>query len=256
MLFVPVAVRRVHRQRQADPRLLQGRDPVSGARRLSGGEVRRLLAVTDYRDPVIQDEIKANGWMIWPPIRYSYRTVNNDIPEAAPAKPSWLYDKEKRCQPLSAGRRRPELHDRQLELARHRRPGARRAGARHLRLPHLGAVRADPDARLGGHRRVGRRRAGLFRRLDRPAVPALHRDLVVDPGALSAADHRRRAAARLLRPARPHAAVLLGRAWSAWCGPSSCAPATSNMSTRRARSASPTAPSCSGTCCPTPWWRR
>ena len=35
--------------------------------------------------------------MIWPPIRYSYRTVNNEIPEAAPAKPSWLYSKEERC---------------------------------------------------------------------------------------------------------------------------------------------------------------
>ena len=57
-----------------------------------------FLAVTDYRDPVIQDEISANGWILWPPIRYSYRTVNNDIPEAAPAKPSWMYDRETRCQ--------------------------------------------------------------------------------------------------------------------------------------------------------------
>jgi microcin C transport system permease protein len=56
-----------------------------------------FLAVTDYRDPVISEEIEANGWMIWPPIRYSYRTVNNDIPEAAPAKPSWMYDAETRC---------------------------------------------------------------------------------------------------------------------------------------------------------------
>ncbi len=56
-----------------------------------------FLAVTDYRDPVIQDEIKANGWMIWPPIRYSYRTSNNEIPEAAPAKPSWMYSAEQRC---------------------------------------------------------------------------------------------------------------------------------------------------------------
>lgn len=56
-----------------------------------------FLAVTDYRDPVISEEIEANGWMIWPPIRYSYRTVNNDIPEAAPAKPSWRYDTETRC---------------------------------------------------------------------------------------------------------------------------------------------------------------
>jgi len=28
-----------------------------------------FYAVTDYRDPVIHDEINANGWMIWPPIR-------------------------------------------------------------------------------------------------------------------------------------------------------------------------------------------
>jgi len=55
-----------------------------------------FLAVTDYRDPFIQEEINANGWMIWPPIRYSYRTVNNEIPGAAPAKPSWLYTKEER----------------------------------------------------------------------------------------------------------------------------------------------------------------
>jgi len=56
-----------------------------------------FLAVTDYRDPVIQDEIQANGWLVWPPIRYSYRTVNNEIPDAAPAKPSWMYSKEERC---------------------------------------------------------------------------------------------------------------------------------------------------------------
>ena len=56
-----------------------------------------FLAVTDYRDPVIQEEIEAEGWMLWPPIRYSYRTVNNEIPAAAPAKPSWLYDVETRC---------------------------------------------------------------------------------------------------------------------------------------------------------------
>ncbi|WP_025029891.1 ABC transporter permease [Nitratireductor aquibiodomus] len=56
-----------------------------------------FLAVTDYRDPIISEEIAANGWVVWPPIRYSYRTVNNEIPEAAPAKPSWMYSKEERC---------------------------------------------------------------------------------------------------------------------------------------------------------------
>lgn len=62
-----------------------------------------FLAVTDYRDPFIQDEIEANGWMIWPPIRYSYRTVNNEIPTAAPAKPSWMFTEEERCARYAMG---------------------------------------------------------------------------------------------------------------------------------------------------------
>ena len=62
-----------------------------------------FFAVTDYRDPVIQDEIEANGWMLWPPIRYNYRTVNKDIPQAAPSKPFWLYSKEERCQRYPLG---------------------------------------------------------------------------------------------------------------------------------------------------------
>lgn len=56
-----------------------------------------FLAVTDYRDPFIQDEINANGWMLWPAVRYSYRTVNNEIPVPAPAPPSWTMTKDERC---------------------------------------------------------------------------------------------------------------------------------------------------------------
>jgi microcin C transport system permease protein len=62
-----------------------------------------FYAVTDYRDPFIQNEIEANGWMLWPPIRYSFNTANNEIPEAAPAKPSWLYTKEERCSRYEGG---------------------------------------------------------------------------------------------------------------------------------------------------------
>ena len=36
-----------------------------------------FLAVTDFRDPVNADEISANGWMVWPPIHYSYGTGAN-----------------------------------------------------------------------------------------------------------------------------------------------------------------------------------
>ena len=62
-----------------------------------------FLAVTNYRDPFIRDEIKANGWIVWPPIRYSYRTVNNEIPQSAPAKPSWMYSIEERCSRYAQG---------------------------------------------------------------------------------------------------------------------------------------------------------
>ncbi|KWV41448.1 MULTISPECIES: ABC transporter permease [Rhizobium] len=56
-----------------------------------------FLAETDYRSDVIADEINANGWMIWPPIRYSYRSVNSNIPHSAPTPPFWLMSKEERC---------------------------------------------------------------------------------------------------------------------------------------------------------------
>ena len=56
-----------------------------------------FLAVTDYRIPEFAEAIEQHGWAIWPPIRYSYRTVNNEIPEPAPSKPSWLYSAEERC---------------------------------------------------------------------------------------------------------------------------------------------------------------
>jgi microcin C transport system permease protein len=57
-----------------------------------------FLAVTDYKDPVIIDEITANGWMLWPPIRFSYDTINKDYPRRKgpgglclgyPAPPPW-----------------------------------------------------------------------------------------------------------------------------------------------------------------------
>jgi len=62
-----------------------------------------FLATTDYRDPFIQEEINGNGWMLWPPIRYSYRTVNKDLPEPAPARPWWSMSKEQRCKAYPLG---------------------------------------------------------------------------------------------------------------------------------------------------------
>ncbi len=48
-----------------------------------------FLAETDYRDPVISDEIAREGWAVWPPIRYSYNTHNLDVPTPAPSPPTW-----------------------------------------------------------------------------------------------------------------------------------------------------------------------
>jgi microcin C transport system permease protein len=42
----------------------------------------------DYRDPEVKRLIAAKGWMLWPPIRYSARTINRDLPVPAPAPPS------------------------------------------------------------------------------------------------------------------------------------------------------------------------
>jgi microcin C transport system permease protein len=53
-----------------------------------------FLARTDYRDPFIADEIKARGWMIWPPIHYSYRTIERALPTPAPSPPTWMLTKE------------------------------------------------------------------------------------------------------------------------------------------------------------------
>jgi len=62
-----------------------------------------FLAETDYRSDFIRDEIEANGWMIWPPIRYSYQTVNSNIPHSAPTAPFWLMSKEERCSAYPEG---------------------------------------------------------------------------------------------------------------------------------------------------------
>lgn len=42
----------------------------------------------EYRDPYIMEKIEERGWMIWPPIRFSYDTVNYDLPSPAPSPPT------------------------------------------------------------------------------------------------------------------------------------------------------------------------
>ncbi len=52
-----------------------------------------FLAETDYRDEVIAKEIDAHGFMVWPPIRFSYRTINRRLPTPAPSPPTWVLSK-------------------------------------------------------------------------------------------------------------------------------------------------------------------
>jgi microcin C transport system permease protein len=58
-----------------------------------------FLAVTDYKDPVILEELQKNGWAIWPPIGYSYHSINKDYPRIKsasgqclgfPGPPPWM----------------------------------------------------------------------------------------------------------------------------------------------------------------------
>ncbi len=57
-----------------------------------------FLAITDYKDPVNLKEIEDHGWALWPPIGYSYDTINKDYPGRKgleglclgyPAPPPW-----------------------------------------------------------------------------------------------------------------------------------------------------------------------
>ena len=50
-----------------------------------GGE---FATAADYRDPAVADLINERGFMIWPPIRFSYGTINYDLPSPAPSPPT------------------------------------------------------------------------------------------------------------------------------------------------------------------------
>ena len=214
-----------------------------------------LGTAADYRDPYTQKYLdEHNAIEIWPPIRFSYKTINDRPPSAFPVEADLDVERgrlrfrrqERLCPMRHAGN----------ELARHRRPGPRRAGAADLRLSHFGSVRPGADHRLVDHRHRRRRGAGLFRRLDRPVVPALHRNLDLGAGALSAADHFLGAGARLLRAARHSAAVLLGAARRPGARRIPARPQfriyPGGARARRLQQSHHVPPSA----CRTPWWRR
>ena len=50
-----------------------------------GGE---FEMTADYRDPFVIELIQEQGWMVWPPIRFSYDTINYNLPSPAPSPPT------------------------------------------------------------------------------------------------------------------------------------------------------------------------
>ncbi|HET9903360.1 MAG TPA: ABC transporter permease [Xanthobacteraceae bacterium] len=63
-----------------------------------GGE---FETAADYRDPYLQNLIaEKGGYMLWPPIRYSYDTHNLDLPTPAPSPPTWMLTDEQ-CRPVA-----------------------------------------------------------------------------------------------------------------------------------------------------------
>jgi microcin C transport system permease protein len=48
-----------------------------------------MFTPADFRNKDIADEIEAHGWMIWPPVHFSYATPNYRSATPAPSPPTW-----------------------------------------------------------------------------------------------------------------------------------------------------------------------
>jgi len=66
-----------------------------------------FLGVTNFRHKVNIDEIEANGWMLWPPIRYNHNTVDSFVAFPGANPPSWLLTREQICQRYPLGTEDP-----------------------------------------------------------------------------------------------------------------------------------------------------
>ena len=45
----------------------------------------------DYLDPYVTNLIERDGWIVWPPIPYSFDTHSKDLDQPAPSPPSWKH---------------------------------------------------------------------------------------------------------------------------------------------------------------------
>ena len=56
-----------------------------------------FLGTPDYRGDFMAEQIAANGWAIWPPIHFSYGTVDGYQPGSGATPPSWLLSRDQIC---------------------------------------------------------------------------------------------------------------------------------------------------------------
>ena len=214
-----------------------------------GGE---FETAADYRDPYLQKLIaEKGGYMLWPPIRYSYNTQNLDLPTPAPSKPTWLLT-EQECKAVVERKGLSSCRDLEYnwlgtddqgrDVVARLIYGFRISVLFGLALTIISSIIGVAAGAVQGY--FGGWTDLLFQRFIEiwTAVPALYLLLIISS------------------VLAPGFFVLLGICccspgyrWSAWCGPNSCAAAISNTFKPRARSASPIGQSCSAICCPTPW---
>lgn len=69
-----------------------------------------FLATTNYRQPYIAEEIEANGWAIWPPVRFDYTTIDGYLPYSGANPPSWMMGREEFCARYPLGVEDPNCH--------------------------------------------------------------------------------------------------------------------------------------------------
>lgn len=69
-----------------------------------------FLAITNYRDDFIAEDIAANGWAIWPPIRFNYQTVDGFLPHSGAVAPAWTMNLAENCAGYPAQAADPNCH--------------------------------------------------------------------------------------------------------------------------------------------------
>ena len=258
------ALCRVHRQRPAADRQLQGRNSVS---RFSSTIRKRSSAASSPSPttarPTSPTRSTPTAGCCGRRSAIPIDTINKDYPGRIgengiclgyPAPPPWASSLKLCDAPADQVARFKELGNTNwLGLDR---PRPRRRCARHLRLSHFGAVRSDPDDRLVGARRPRGRGAGLLRRHDRSHFPAPARNLELDTGTVRAVDPVVAVRAGFLDAARHSADLQLDVARRSRARRISARPQSRIRPGGACPRASPTGRSCSSICCRMRWSRR